>query len=61
MSATYNAKIIRDNTGAIEIPCPANCEVYAAHEKLAVILSAILVLSIQLVFRATVLARLWNY
>jgi len=56
-----SAKRRPDNTTAVEMPYPSNCEENSVREKLTLVLGTILVLSLQLVFRATAMAQHWNY
>jgi len=50
-----------DNTIVAEMPYAANFEENSVREKLTLVFDTILVLALQLVCRATTMARHWNY
>ena len=49
------------NAAAAEMPFPANCEEISMREKLNAVRDTLLVLALQIVFRATQAMRSWNY
>jgi hypothetical protein len=50
-----------DNSTTAEMPYAANCAENLVREKLSLVFGTLLVLSLQFVFRATAMARHWNY
>jgi hypothetical protein len=51
----------RDNLLAAQMPFPVNCEEISMREKLTVARDTIIVFALQMVFRAMMLLRHWNY
>jgi len=49
------------NVAAAEMPFPVKCEETSMREKLGAVRDTLLVLALQLVFRATQAMRSWNY
>ncbi len=60
MSALASGEKKKPDTAA-EMPCPANWEENSVWEKRSLVFGTILVLSIQFLFKATAMARHWNY